>query len=155
TILVTSRQTLRLHGEQEFPVPPLPVPESRDTLQATEQASEQAVARIRESTSVQLFLMGAKARRPDFEVTAGNAAAIAGLCRGSDGLPLAIELASAWVHLLSPAQMLTRLGARPLDLLVSTHKDQAERHRTMRAAIEWSFHLLPEPVRPFGARLSV
>src|SRR5262249_46793491 len=54
-----------------------------------------------------------------------------------------------------PSQMLTRLGAQPLELLVSTHKDQAERHRTMRAAIEWGFRLLPEPVQQFAARLSV
>jgi non-specific serine/threonine protein kinase len=145
TFLVTSRQALRLRGEQEYAVPPLPVPASE----------ELRLERIRESESVQLFLRGASARRPDFEVTAGNAVAIAGLCRQLDGLPLAIELASAWVHVLTPSQMLTRLGAQPLELLVSPYKDQAERHRTMRTAIEWSFRLLPEPVRLFGAKLSV
>lgn len=145
TILVTSRQALHLRGEQEFIVPTLSVPES----------GRQSVDHIIGSEGVQLFLVGAKARRPNFEVSSGNASAIAGLCRKLDGLPLAIELAAAWVHLLTPSQILARLTGERFALLVSTHKDQPERHRTMRAAIDWSFHLLEIPVRQFAAKLSI
>ncbi len=143
TCLVTSRQRLNLASEHEFPVLPLPTP----TLPGTPE-------RLLEFASVQLFVDRARTVRPEFQVTRANAAAIATLCHRLEGLPLAIELAAAWIPTLTPAQMLPRL-ARRFDLLVSRNRDLPLRHRTLWAAVEWSHRLLPPELQAFFARLSV
>jgi predicted ATPase len=112
-----------------------------------------------EGTRPVLDLLVARARqvRPDFAVTADNAAALAELCRRLDGIPLALELAAAQLRLLTPATLLSRLGAgldRSLDLAAST-VDTPDRQRTLRATIQWSYSLLGEPERTLLARLSV
>jgi predicted ATPase len=133
-VLVTSRTALRLSGEHDFPVPPLPTPQaaSGDGLRLDD---------LRSYASVQLFAERAHAAAPGFELTAGNAEVIAEICRRLDGLPLAIELAAAWVRLLPPQALLTRLS-HPLSVLTGGARDLPERQRTLRNTLDWSFSLL-------------
>ena len=147
TVLVTSRTVLRLRGEQEVPLAPLEVP-------AGGAADVEVVAR---SAAVRLFVARAREVRPGFALTAGNAAAVAELCRRLDGIPLALELAAAQLRLLTPAVLLRRLGERldrSLDLAAGP-VDLPSRQRTLRATVEWSHSLLGEAERALLARLSV
>ncbi len=141
--LVTSRRALGLSGERQFPVSPLPTPRG-PAVPAT----------LAESESVQLFMDRAQAVRPDFALTERNAAAVAGLCERLEGIPLAIELAAARSSVLTPSQMLAQLEGR-FDFLSTRRRDIAERHRTLRATLEWSFRLLPPDLERFLVRLSV
>ena len=148
TVLVTSRIALRLRGEHEVPLAPLPTPPAGPGADS---------ATIERSAAVRLLVARARQVRPDFAVTAGNAAAVAELCRRLDGIPLALELAAAQLRLLTPAALLRRLGSgldRSLDLAAST-VDTPDRQRTLRATIQWSYSLLGEPERVLLARLSV
>jgi predicted ATPase len=145
TMLVTSRSTLRLSGEHEFPVQPLPTPDA---------ANDAQLARIRHYASVQLFLDRARAVAPSFELTSENARAVAEICRRLDGLPLAIELAAARVRLLPPPALLARLDDR-LSLLTGGPRDLPERQRTLRNTLDWSFDLLPAKEQRLFRRLSV
>ena len=102
-MLVTSRVALRIYGEQEFPVPPLALPAPVEGARARGAAENAAVA---------LFVQRAAAVKPDFTLTAKNAAAVAEICRRLDGLPLAIELAAARVKILPPADLLRASSGR-------------------------------------------
>ncbi len=142
--LVTSRQLLGLSGEHEFVVPPLPTPGgSGDTPEG-----------LGVYGSVQLFVDRAQAVKPDFKVTNTNAAAVAELCNRLEGIPLAIELAAARALVMTPSQMLNQLAHR-FELLVSRKRGVAERQRTLRAAIDWSYRLLSPELQQFFARLCV
>lgn len=141
--LVTSRHRLHLEAEREFPLLPLVTPFLPGSLE-----------RLVEFPSVQLFLDRAQAARPDFQITSRNAGAIASLCHRLEGIPLALEMAAAWSSVLSPGQILERMRKR-LDLLVGRNKGQVARHRTLRAAIEWSYSLLSPSLQLFFVRLSV
>jgi predicted ATPase/DNA-binding SARP family transcriptional activator len=141
--LVTSQRRLELVGEQELVLEPLPVP-----------SSESSVAQLADSPSVRLFVDRAQAARPDFALTERNAPAIVALCARLEGVPLALELAAAWAQMLTPAQMLERLSAR-FELLVSPRRRGLARHRTLRAAIDWSYDLLAPELQHMFARLSV
>ncbi len=143
--LVTSRSPLRVRGEHELPVPPLPVPNPKQSSDS-EQLSQYA--------SVALFIQRAQGVRPDFRVTGANAPAIAEICYQLDGLPLAIELAAARIRLLSPQELLARLGRR-FEILRGGTRDLPERQQTLRGAIDWSYNLLAEPARAVFRRLSV
>ena len=148
TVLVTSRIVLRLRGEHEVALAPLPTPP------AGPQADAETVGR---SAAVRLLVARARQVRLDFAVTSDNAAAVAELCRRLDGIPLALELAAAQLRLLTPATLLRRLGTgldRSLDLTASA-VDAPDRQRTLRATIEWSYSLLGEAERALLARLSV
>jgi predicted ATPase/DNA-binding SARP family transcriptional activator len=149
-LLVTSRQRLGLSGEQEFPVAPLPIP-TEATARLSMHWEPQTLLRC---PSVQLFVDRSQLARPDFQMTRANARAIAELCDRLEGIPLAIELAAAQAQMMSPAQMLGHL-ARRFDFLVSRQRDVEQRHRTLRAALDWSFQLLTSEQRSFCARLSV
>lgn len=158
TCLVTSRQPLSLRGEREFPVLPLPVPDcgfrvSDFGLQKAEQGRE-AVAHLQQFAGVQLFIDRAQAKVPDFQLTPGNAVAIAELCAGLEGIPLAIELAAARVRTISPAQMLRRLSRR-FEWLATTRDDVPLRHRSLQAALDWSYQSLPFELQRFLSHLSV
>jgi predicted ATPase len=144
TVLVTSRVVLHLYGEQEFPVAPLPLPE-------TDGGSPE---HLMASAAVELFVQRATAVRPDFKLTAANAPAVAAICRRLDGLPLAIELAAARVKILPPTELLTRLDRR-LDLLTGGPRDLPPRQRTLRGAIDWSYGLLDSTGQTLFRRMSV
>ncbi len=149
SLLVTSRQRLGLPGEREFPVEPLPVP----GVQGREEDPEPLTTLVA-NPSVRLFVDRAQAARADFQVTPGNAAVIAAVCARLEGIPLALELAAARARVLTPAQMLTRLEQR-LELLVSRGRVAEPRHRSLRAALDGSFHLLTPDLQRFFAMLSV
>ena len=144
-VIASSRAPLRISGEQEFPVPPLelPDPERLPSLEA-----------LAQSDAVKLFIERARAVKPDFMVTAENAPAVAEICYRLDGLPLAIELAAARVKLLSPQAMLPRLK-KGLDLLASSSPDRTDRQRTLRGAIAWSYDLLDDGLQRLFARSGV
>ena len=132
TILVTSREPLRLHGEYEFTVPPLAVP---DLTQLP------ALADLAQVPTVQLFIERAQAIRANFQLTATNAHAIAEVCVRLDGLPLAIELAAARIKLLPPQALLKRLSHR-LELLTGGAHHLPARQQTLRNTLQWSYDLL-------------
>ena len=141
--LVTSRRRLDLPGECELPLSPLPVP---DGLETAEQLGENDAAR--------LFLDRARAVRPDFAVSDRNAPDLAALCRQLEGIPLALELAAARVRALSLTQMCLRLDQR-FEFLTSRRTDKESRHRSLWAALSWSYDLLPPDLQRFFVRLSV
>jgi len=143
TVLATSRQRLGLDGEREIMAAPLSVP----TIEATP-------ATLLGYASVQLFLDRAQAVRPNFTITAANAKVIAQVCERLEGIPLAIELCAAWAQTLMPAQMLEKLDHR-FDLLVSRRADINPRHRTLRAALDYSYLQLPQDLRDTFKTVSV
>jgi predicted ATPase len=142
-VLSTSRAVLRLSGEREFPVPPLPVPPA---------GAAPDPGQLRGYASVSLFSERARAADPDFELTVGNAAAVAEICRRLDGLPLAVELAAARVRLLPPQALASRLDER-FTLLTGGARDLPERQQTLRNTLEWSFGLLSASEQALFARL--
>ncbi|MFL5735544.1 MAG: ATP-binding protein, partial [Chloroflexia bacterium] len=144
-VLVTSREVLRVRDEQEFPVPPLQVPDL-DRLPPVEDLSRYE--------SVALFVQRARLVKPDFDLTNDNAAAVAEICNRLDGLSLAIELAAARIGLLPPQAMLSRLAAT-LRLLTSGPCDLPERQQTLRNAIRWSYDLLDPSEQALFRRMSV
>jgi predicted ATPase/DNA-binding SARP family transcriptional activator len=143
TCLVTSRQRLGLRGEREFRVDPLPVPE----LHIVDPEE------LLRCASVQLFVDRAQGTRPDFQVTAANGPVLGELCRRLEGVPLALELAAARAQVMSPAQIAKHL-ALPLELLKGRHGDPFQ-HSSLRAALEWSFALLPRDGQRCFMRLAV
>jgi predicted ATPase len=141
-LLVTSRVVLRVRGEQEWRVEPLRAPPAGATPAA-----------LAEAPAVRLFVERVRDVQPGFELTSENALAVAELCRRLDGLPLALELAAAWMRLLTPEQMLARLYDR-LDR-PGALADLPGRQQTLTDTIEWSYDLLPESAQQLLARLSV
>ena len=144
-ILVSSRSSLRISGEQECPVPPLAVPDPGSS------PTPEALAGCE---SVRLFAERAAAVLPDFAVDERNAPAIAQIARRLDGLPLALELAAARVKLLPPEAILARLE-HSLRLLTGGGRDLPDRQQTLRATIAWSHDLLTEEARRLLATCSV
>src|SRR5256714_566432 len=144
-IITSSRAPLRIAGEQEFPVPPLELPDP-ERLPALEVLAQ--------SDAVRLFIERARAVRPDFRVTAENASAVAEIVYRLDGLPLAVELAAPRVQVLTPQSMLPKLR-QGLDMLASTGRDLPERQRTLRGAISWSWDLLNPAECKLFSRLAV
>jgi len=144
-ILVTSRAALRIHDENEFPLPPLALPDPKTPL---------PVHALSRCPAIALFVQRAAAVKPDFALTNENAPAVAEICIRLDGLPLAIQLAAARIKLLPPSAMRSRLASR-LHLLTTGAKDLPARQQTLRQAIDWSYDLLSEPEQKLFRRLSV
>ena len=144
-MLVTSRELLRVAGERDFPVPPLdlPDPEAGSTVEV-----------LAINPSVALFVERAQVVNGDFRLTRDNASAIAQICVRLDGLPLAIELAAARANLLSPPEMLERLGSG-LQVLTGGGRDLPSRHQTLRDTIAWSYDLLEPGEKLLFSRLGV
>lgn len=145
TVLVTSRENLRLYGEQEFPVPPLQLPDLRQRASAAVLQSYEAV---------ELFLQRAHAAQPDFVLNDDNAPSVAMICVHLDGLPLAIELAAAHIKFYAPSMLLLRLGHR-LEALGEGARDLPARQRTLRATLAWSYDLLTAEEQRLFACLGV
>lgn len=134
TALVTSREALRVRGEQLFTVPPLSLPSTPGDAAPT-------VGSALQSEAVRLFVERGVEARPDFAITNENVSAIVSICRHVDGLPLAIELAAARLKLFSAAELDERLEHR-LDVLRGGPRDVPDRQRTLRNTIAWSYELL-------------
>jgi non-specific serine/threonine protein kinase len=144
-LLATSRVRLGLYHEQEYPVPPLDLPDPKRVHPIEELAQVGSVA---------LFVQRVKKLKPEFALGESNAAAVAELCVRLDGLPLAIELAAARIKLMTPQAMLARM-ASALPLLTGGARDLPVRQQTLRNAIAWSYDLLDEDERKLFRRLSV
>ncbi|HEX6286876.1 MAG TPA: DUF4062 domain-containing protein [Acidimicrobiia bacterium] len=141
--LVTSRSPLRIAWEHEYPVPPLEVPEPGDEDETVDGAP-----------AVTLFVERAKAARPLFEMNEVTRPVVVDVVRRLDGLPLAIELAAARLRMFSVEELEQRLDDR-LNILDRGSADSPERHRTLRAAIGWSYDLLSDDERLLFRRLAV
>ena len=144
-ILATSREALGVEGESTYRVPPLGLPDVRQAM---------PVAHLAEYDAIRLFAERAALRQPGFTVTTSNAGAILQICRRLDGLPLAIEFASARASALSVQQIAERLDDR-FRLLTAEPGQTGYRQQTLRASLDWSHNLLSEPEQIFFRRLSV
>ena len=130
-VIATSREPLGIAGETIWRVPPMAEPDS-----------------------LSLFVDRARLHRPEFELTPANADAVAEVCRRLDGIPLAIELATARLKMLAPEQIAARLGDR-LGLLTGGSRTALPRHQTLRAALDWSYDLLTEQEQALLCGLAV
>jgi predicted ATPase/class 3 adenylate cyclase len=144
-VLATSREALGVPGEKLYPVKSLSMP-SVDRLPPTDALTG--------FEAIQLFVERALAADPQFELTDARARAVVEICHRLDGIPLAIELAAARARALTVEQIAARLDDR-FRLLTGGSRTVLPRHQTLRAAMEWSFELLPEPERAVLWRLAV
>jgi predicted ATPase/DNA-binding SARP family transcriptional activator len=145
SVLATSREPLGISGEQLVPVGPLATPRPADPPDV-----------IRTSPAVRLFVERARDADPGFTVRDQDVPVVAGICRRLDGLPLTIELAAPLTSTLSLRALLERLD-RPVALLGGRRRggDQPARHRTLRAALDWSYGALEPQQRQLFEQLSV
>jgi predicted ATPase/DNA-binding CsgD family transcriptional regulator len=144
SVLATSREPLRVAAEAVWSVPPLTLPPAEAT----------DAAEIGSADAIRLFADRAAAVSSGFSLGAGNASTVARICRALEGLPLAIELAAAWVRVLTVDQIAARISDR-FALLTSAERGAPERQRTLRGTIDWSYDLLTAPERLLMRRLSV
>jgi non-specific serine/threonine protein kinase len=144
SIVVTSREGLRIEGEHVYRVPPLDVPGMNG------KDSDNVLGH----SAVQLFIARAMAVDSDFSPQGENLRAMADICRRLDGIPLAIEFAAARAAILGPDLVLSRLDER-FGLLTGGRRTALPRHQTLRATLDWSYELLPEPERCLLRRLGV
>jgi predicted ATPase/DNA-binding CsgD family transcriptional regulator len=144
-IMATSRHVLGVVGEVTIAVPPMSVPA---------EVGPRGPEELLRYEAVRLFADRAAAVLPGFTLDADNGPAVAGVCRRLDGIPLAIELAAVRLRSLSPEQILSRLDSR-FPLLSSGGAAVAPHHRTLQAALEWSYGLLTEAEQAMWRRVSV
>jgi predicted ATPase len=137
-VLVTSRRLLDIRGERVYTLEPLAVP------------ADGAV-----TAAVELFLERARSIHPGYQPTDADLATFSELSRRLDGLPLAIELAAAWLRVLSPRALLERMGYQRLEFLREGARDLPARQRTLRDTIAWSHSLLSADAKLLFARLAV
>ncbi|NUW46751.1 ATP-binding protein [Nonomuraea rhodomycinica] len=140
-VLATSREALGITGERVLPVAPLDLPPP-------------GAADLLGSAAVRLFADRAAAVRPGFTVDEGNGAAVAGVCRALDGLPLAIELAAARLRTMSLEDLAARLDDR-FRLLAKGSRTALPRHQTLRGVVAWSWDLLDEDEQRLARRMAV
>ena len=145
TILTTSRASLQISGEHEYPVAP---------FQIADLEGAPTLDDLGRSNAVRLFVMRSQSVKPDFALTEENGPAIAEVCCRLDGLPLAIELAAARVKVLPPASLRSRL-AHALPLLTGGGRDLPAHQQTMRTTIAWSYDLLSPDEQRFFRHLAV
>ena len=152
-MLVTSREALHVRGENVFPVPPLALPDGEGKNVSLEQ--------IAQCEAVQLFVERAQQVNPAFELTEENAPAVAEICARVDGLPLAIELATARLNVFSPQALAERLSrhldgsSNRLKILRGGARDLPARHQTLRDTIDWSYEMLRADEQKMFALLAV
>jgi non-specific serine/threonine protein kinase len=143
TIIATSREPLRVEGEQIYRLSSLSLPDTSAELES-----------LRRSEAVQLFVDRAQHQQPDFALTIDRATSVANLCRCLDGIPLALELAAAKLHALSIEEICSRLDDR-FSLLTEGSRTALPRHQTLHATLDWSHDLLREAERKVLRRLAV
>jgi predicted ATPase/DNA-binding winged helix-turn-helix (wHTH) protein len=136
-VLTTSRELLKVEGEHCYRVLPLDCPPD---------GSEQTANAVLRYPSVQLFVRRVAARAGSFVLTDAEAPFVAEMCRKLDGIPLAIELAAGQAAALGIKNTATRLVSRP-ELLKLSHRTAVSRHRTLKAALDWSYDLLSDGER--------
>jgi len=144
-IIATSRHVLGVAGEVTIAVPPMTVPAEGNPAGPEELLGYEAV---------RLFAGRGAAVLPGFAVDESNGAVVAGVCRALDGIPLAVELAAVRLRSLSPGQILDRLDAR-FQLLAGGGPAGQPHHRTLQAALEWSYELLTDGEQAMWRRVSV
>jgi predicted ATPase/DNA-binding winged helix-turn-helix (wHTH) protein len=144
SILATSREILRIEGEQVYAVPPLDVPPQH----------QKEAGKLLGHSAVQLFIARTTALRSDFLPQEENLPAIAAICRRLDGIPLAIEFAAARAATLGLDQVASRLDDR-FRLLTAGRRTALPRHQTLRATLDWSYEFLPELERCLLRRLAI
>ncbi len=143
-VLATSRAPLRLRGEVEWSLSPLTLPGPGAV----------SLSQLERSAAGRLFLERIRELRPDYLPRKGEARTLAAICARLDALPLALELAAAWLKLLAPEEILERLtSGAPLPALAPG--DTPARHRSLDAVVTWSYELLDEESRRFFRRLAV
>jgi non-specific serine/threonine protein kinase len=143
-VLATSREVLRIEGEHVYRVPPLDVPPE----------NQEEPSSILGHSAVQLFIARTRALDSGFPLHGMNLPAIVAICRRLDGIPLAIEFAAARAAMLGSEVVLSRLDER-FRLLTGGRRTALPRHHTLRAALDWSYELLPEPERCLLRRLGI
>ncbi len=144
-ILASSREALGVAGETAYRVPSLSLPDPRQPL---------SFESLAHSEAARLFIERAQASQPHFAPAAHNLSAIVQICQRLDGIPLALELAAARVKLFTVEQIAARLDDR-FRLLTGGSRTALPRQQTLRALVDWSYDLLPEPERGALRRLSV
>lgn len=144
TVVITSRERLRLRGEQVFDVDSMKVPTKRD----------EALERLAEFATIKLFMLSAKRVLPGFELNEENAHDVAEIINLVGGLPLGIELAAGWLEML-PLEEIVQEIEKSLDFLETDLRDVPERHRSLRAVADYSWNLLGEEEREVFLKLSV
>ncbi len=150
TLLVTSREALNLQEEWFHPLGGMGLPPGgrrASALRPTPTAADSI------ADAVQLFAVHARRARPDFDLATEHVA-VAQICRLVDGVPLAIELAAAWLKVLSCRQIAEEI-AQNLDILTTRHQNIPSRHRSMRAVLEQSWQLLADEAQQVLMRLAV
>lgn len=145
SVIATSRETLNIYGEKIWRVPTMSFPD----LQSLPPHNQ-----FMEYEAIHLFVDRASAVRSDFLLTEKNAPFVAQICNSLDGIPLAIEIAAAWVRVLSTEQIAARLKDS-LKLLSRGNRTMIPRHNTLQASIEWSYDLLSNQERTLFRRLAV
>jgi predicted ATPase/DNA-binding XRE family transcriptional regulator len=145
TVLVTSRAPLRVRGEREYVVGPLPLNVGPETV---------SPADLARAPAVRLFVERVRDVQPEFRLTSANGPTVTDICRRLDALPLALELAAPWLKVLTPEDLLRRLTE---DVLLSTvgPRDLPERQQTMNATVAWSYQLLGSTEQRMFRRLGV
>ena len=144
-ILATSREALGIEAERTYHVPSLsfPAPGEKISLQD-----------LTKYAAIDLFTRRARVALPDFELDEANAAAVTGICRHLDGIPLALELAAAHLHVMEVDEIASQLEDR-FRLLSGGDRSAPPRLQTMRASIDWSYQLLTQAEKTLLRRLSV
>jgi non-specific serine/threonine protein kinase len=144
TVLATSREALRIEGEYVYRVSRLDAPLPH----------QEEPGKILRHSAVQLFIARTRALDSDFSPRGESLPGIAVICRRLDGIPLAIEFAAARGAALGPPQVASRLDDR-FGLLTGGRRTALPRHQTLRATLDWSYELLPEPQRRLLRRLAI
>jgi len=144
-LLATSRESLRIAGEVAWSVPPLEVPASSAHVRLED---------LLQLASAQLLVQRIRQHDPKFVPTQEHAASLAQICRGLEGLPLALELVAAQIGPQTLAQVASRLD-RSLPLLSIGQRGDVPHHQTMTAAVDWGYQLLGDTEAALFLRLSV
>ena len=144
--IATSRELLRVYGEHGYPMPALSLPPRNKT---------QTVEQLAQFDAIKLFVARAEAVQPGFALTADNAQAVGAICLRLDGVPLAIELATAQLRHFTLPKLHDALNEAPLQSLTSSVRDMEPRQRTLRNSIQWSYDLLSVAERAAFNRLGV